>query len=123
MRKIKVCKVLQENRLINWSHQQFIDIPTFHSKKGIAYKYSIPCWEYGTNTPILKGNYIIKKNILTIKVTAKIVTSDFNIDVEILTAGYRDNRDYKCVIDIEKPYQKKKKLNKKDVIYKHNILE
>ena len=54
LRKKKICKLLKDAGLINWSHQQFIDIPRFNANSGIAYKYIIPCWEYGTNTPIFK---------------------------------------------------------------------
>ena len=101
LKKIKVCKLLQDNGLINWSHQQFINIPKFNTKEGVAYKYSIPCWQYGTHSPILNARYIIKDNILTIKANGEIGHSKFKINMQDLTAGYKDNRDYKCTISFK----------------------
>lgn len=102
LRKIKVCKLLQNNGLIKWSHQAFIDVPNFKEKKGIAYIYFIPCWEYGTNTSVRKTTYMVNNNIMTIG--KKIDESKFNINFETLRAGYREKRNYVCILDI---YQKK----------------
>ena len=93
---------MKDAGLINWSHQQFIDIPRFNGNSGIAYKYTIPCWEYGTNTPILKGSYFISNDVLTISVYDKInkyTQSKFNINLKTLRAGYKEKRDYICIMN------------------------
>ena len=91
LRKMKVCTILKENGLINWTHQQFIDVK---KEGGIAYKYSIPCWEYGSSTPVLELRYIINKNVLILK--DKNNEEHFKINLSTLRGGYGNKQDYFC---------------------------
>ena len=99
LKMIKVCKLLRDNGSINSSHKQFINIPKFNANEGIAYKYTIPFCQYGANKAILKANYIVRDNIISIRVQDKLGHSKFNINMEDLSAGYEEKRNYKCVID------------------------
>ena len=97
IRQMEVCKLLRDKGLINWSHQKFINIPNLNSKKGIAYKYTIPCWEYGSNTPVLELNYSIGNE--TMVLSSKEKDRYFTIDLNNLRAGFEDKKDYLCKIN------------------------
>ena len=97
LRQMEVCKLLKDNGLIDWSHQKFINIPNLNSEKGIAYKYTIPCWEYGSNTPVLELNYSIENEIMVL--SSKEKDRYFTIDLNNLRAGFEDKKDYLCKIN------------------------
>ena len=92
-RKVEVCRLLEKNGLIDWSHQKRISISNFNTNAGIAYKYTIPCWTYGSPTKNEEYIYVIKNNLMTL---AKEDSTDFNIDLNNLSAGYGESREYLC---------------------------
>ena len=94
-RKVEVCRLLERNSIIDWSHQQIISISNFNKTLGVAYKYSIPCWSYGSPTENSKHTYVVKDNLMTLK---KEDSTEFNIDLGNLTAGYGKSREYLCQI-------------------------
>tara|TARA_Y100000022_G_C13235673_1_gene369674 strand:- start:977 stop:1507 length:531 start_codon:yes stop_codon:yes gene_type:complete len=96
-RKKNVCQILIQNNVINWSYQQFINIPHFSFDTGIAYKYTVPCWEYGSKTSTLIGYYTIRNNIL--RFIDKNSKQFFSINLKNLKAGYGNNRSYKCILN------------------------
>ncbi len=92
-RKVEVCRLLEKNGLIDWSHQKRISISNFNKNIGSAYKYTIPCWQYGTPTDNEEYIYTIKNNVMTL---ANDDSTDFNIDLNNLNAGYGKSREYLC---------------------------
>ena len=92
-RQVEVCRLLERNGLIDWSHQKIISISNFNKNVGIAYKYTIPCWEYGSPTDNEKYIYVVRNNVMTL---SKDDSTDFNIDLNNLNAGYGKSREYSC---------------------------
>tara|TARA_X000000368_G_C22951556_1_gene676852 strand:- start:591 stop:1040 length:450 start_codon:yes stop_codon:yes gene_type:complete len=94
-RKVEVCRLLERNSILDWSHQQIISISNFNKTQGVAYKYAIPCWQYGSPSENLKHTYVVRDNLITLK---KDDWTEFYIDLGNLTAGYGKSREYLCQI-------------------------
>ena len=93
--KVEMCRLLERRGILDWSHQQIISVSNFNKNIGIAYKYSIPCWTYGTPTENYKLTYVVKNNLMTLKSED---STEFNVDLGNLTAGYGKSREYSCQI-------------------------